>query len=479
MKALGFNSLQLNIAWGARPGDEALNLEDVVKIPEERADEFAQPVPLRAAPGLEAFEKRRDALAKRIPICRAAGLRSIFHFGAPYNAHRHYGDAPPNCLLDGRTPERYAQLVRLFDEQFPGVDDLLLYTYDQDAWLCDEFGPCPRCAGVPLHERLVPFVNRLAAAWTDARPGRRLWWEPWELSAGQTLKCIEKLDATRVGLALHSNIAEVMATNPVDRWLRLAINLARKREIPVVVEHFLSSATEEVEPLRHMACPHALLRALRTIATLSPDGIKEYFGCDPTIEDPNLRLTGLFLRHPDWSDERILDERAAPYGECSAEVLAYWNRCSQAMELFPWNTSWYIRRIGLCRPDHNMRAAFIRGQQAHTPSWESSRRGVFMKTDNLQPDPWMLEDVELQCRLAADEIEGALQIGRNVANKIPACLASSFEASLADWEHFRRCALSYVYHIRETNLATAMRRRLASGHAIPDSLIEEMTRTLA
>ncbi|NDE85751.1 MAG: hypothetical protein EB056_07005, partial [Verrucomicrobia bacterium] len=33
MKDLGFNVLQLNIAWGYRPNDEALNLEDVVDLP--------------------------------------------------------------------------------------------------------------------------------------------------------------------------------------------------------------------------------------------------------------------------------------------------------------------------------------------------------------------------------------------------------------------------------------------------------------
>jgi len=53
----------------------------------------------------------------------------------------------------------------------------------------------------------------------------------------------------------------------------------------------------------------------------------------------------------------------------------------ERLELFPWATSWYIREIGRCDPCHSMEAAFIRGQQAHTPSWESSRHGIFMKAD--------------------------------------------------------------------------------------------------
>ncbi|TSA37413.1 MAG: hypothetical protein D4R65_00855 [Verrucomicrobiaceae bacterium] len=32
LKALGFNTVQLNVAWGARPGDEPLNIEDVVQL---------------------------------------------------------------------------------------------------------------------------------------------------------------------------------------------------------------------------------------------------------------------------------------------------------------------------------------------------------------------------------------------------------------------------------------------------------------
>ena len=33
LKALGFNAMQINIAWGYCPGDEALNLDDVVELP--------------------------------------------------------------------------------------------------------------------------------------------------------------------------------------------------------------------------------------------------------------------------------------------------------------------------------------------------------------------------------------------------------------------------------------------------------------
>ncbi|MGD0088424.1 MAG: hypothetical protein ABSE73_00730 [Planctomycetota bacterium] len=87
-------------------------------------------------------------------------------------------------------------------------------------------GRSQRCLGVPLQERLAPFLNELARAWRRHSPQGRLWWEPWELSAGQVLRSVERLQPEGLGLALHSNIAEVMATLPVDRWFRNTCGLA-------------------------------------------------------------------------------------------------------------------------------------------------------------------------------------------------------------------------------------------------------------
>jgi hypothetical protein len=290
---------------------------------------------------------------------------------------------------------------------------------------------------------------------------------------------VERLDAACVGLALHSNVAEVMGTNPVDRWLRLSCRLARDAGLPVVVEHFLGSPSEELEPYLHIAYPQALLRALRSIAALSPDGIKEYYGLVPTQEDPNLRLTGLFLADTGISEAEAMERLAEPYGRAAGRMIDFWDLSSEAMELFPWNASWFIREIGLSDPVHGMDAAFIRGQQAHTPSWESSRRTVFMKTDNLQPDAWMLEDVQLQCRLAAERTGRALEIGAEIAGQVPAELAPDFRASLEDLRSFRQRALSYVHHLRETNLAAVMRSWRARGESIPRRMLDEMLAVLS
>ena len=59
LKALGFNTMQLNIAWGYRPADEPLTLEDVVELPAEFAALQAEPaVPVRSDRSPEACARR-------------------------------------------------------------------------------------------------------------------------------------------------------------------------------------------------------------------------------------------------------------------------------------------------------------------------------------------------------------------------------------------------------------------------------------
>jgi len=479
LKKLGFNTIQLNVAWGRRPGDEPLNVEDVVQLSPEQDQQYPQTVPLRCQPGAEARQKRRADLRHRIALCRKAGLRTIFHFGAPYNAHGRYGDGPPNCLMDQKLSRRHELLLEVFSREFPGVDDLLVYTYDQDAWLCSEFGPCPRCLGIPLAERLAPFLDCLAAKWRSFSPKGRLWWEPWELSAGQVLACAERVKPQGFGLALHCNIAEVMGTLPVDRWLKNTATIARQRDIPVIVEYWLGGPSEELETFYHLAHPLVTLRGLKTIAAVpGVAGIKEYFGLNPTVEDPNLRMTGLFLRNPAISEADALKALAKPYGKVAGGMTEFWRLTSQGMELFPWETSWYIREVGRSRTDHSLSAAMLRGQQCHTPSWCSTRHAIFMKTDDTQPDPWMLEDVQLRCQLAADRWETALARGGQFADSVPAPLAGDFKRNLADLAGLRRRAVAYTLHLRETNLATVLRKAAELKQPRPRKSVDELLAAL-
>ncbi len=476
LKELGFNTIQLNIAWGYRPGGEPLNLEDVIDVPGHLAGEAKMQ-------GDQSPERRAQRLAdlhERARLAQEFGFRSIFHFGAPYVGDVNIGDAPPNCLLDGLTPERCVYLLREFAKEFPEVDDILIYNYDQHAWLCSEFGPCPRCTGVSLAARVVPFLEEMKSVWRETHPDGRLWWEPWEMSAGQVQHCVCAITPEGFGLALHCNIAEVMTTLPADRWLKNTAFLAGERGIPVIAEYFLGGPSEEVEPYLHLSHPLATFRGLKQLAQAPyVKGIKEYFGLIPDKEDPNLRMTGLFFNQQDISEEEALDKLAEPYGEAAEAMKQFWRLTSAAMELFPWDTSWLIREIGKSDPVHSMSAAFIRGVPWHTPSWMSTRRAIFMKVDmQEEPDAWMLEDVQLRCELAAERMEKALEIGRECQSAAPTVFASNFKQNLLELDGMRQRTRAYAYHIRETNLAHVMRLSREQGLPIPASIRDEMLRVL-
>ena len=69
LRDLGFNTIQLNIAWGARPADEPLNLEDILAPTGEEPSKRVQ--------------ERFEAIAYRARQAKKYGFRTLFHFGAP------------------------------------------------------------------------------------------------------------------------------------------------------------------------------------------------------------------------------------------------------------------------------------------------------------------------------------------------------------------------------------------------------------
>jgi hypothetical protein len=274
---------------------------------------------------------------------------------------------------------------------------------------------------------------------------------------------------------LHTNIAEAMVALPVDRFVKNACSLARQRGIPVVMEGFLGAATEEIEPYIHLQSPLTTLRQVRALGSVcGATGIKEYYGLIPDKEDPNLRATEIYFNDPHVTDEKALELLSHAYAPEGGRVMEFWRLTSEAMELFPWDASWWIREVGRSDPHHAMTAAYIRGQQAHTPSWESSRRAIFMKADNEEPDPWLLEDVQLRLQLAADRMESALGIGAALASALCPDVRSAFTRGLEELAGFRCRTLAYVYHLRETNLSFQLRRLRERSEAIPHHMEREM-----
>jgi hypothetical protein len=404
IQEIGFNTLQMSIAWAWKPAKEVLNLEDL-----------DDPKNLREW-------HRRVTRAKKF------GFRTLAHFGVPKTP---LADATAACILDPPVRENYANRLRRLFREFPEIDDVMIYTYDQLAWLCSEFGSCPRCRGIPLSKRLPGFLEEMVDAVQASKPGARLWWEPWELSAGQTYAIAESIRPEHFGLIVHNSIAEVQFVNTTDHWLQNVARIAQRRGIPVIGEAFLSDSGEDIAPLTHLACPRLVYQEARALRnTRGVVGIKEYFGLAPKDFSVNVRLLKGFLAAPATPFDDLIASVAAEYGKLSRDaLLEAWEATAEAMELFPWDASWHMR--GVFGSPLNQPWKSIPLASWITPSWQANRRAFYMVSDERRAvsplwedaelaspwkerakayshqHPWLLEDVALRALASANAFDRA------------------------------------------------------------------------
>jgi hypothetical protein len=94
-----------------------------------------------------------------------------------------------------------------------------------------------------------------------------------------------------------------------------------------------------------------------------------------------------------------------------------------------------------------------------TPSWCSTRATIFLRSYEYytEDDPWLREDIELRCRLAAEAWQAALSFGEQTLPAVPHALRLSFDRNLLDLGRLQRRAQAYALHLRETNLAQMLR----------------------
>lgn len=379
IREIGFETIQLSIAWASRPALEVLNLEH--------------------------FDEPHHVIEwhRRIEKAQRHGFRTLAHFGLPVGPVE---DAT-TCILDPAVRANYAGRLRRLFVEFPEIDDVMIYTYDQLAWLCSEFGPCPRCHGIPLHERLIPFLEEMVDAVQAGKPGTRLWWEPWELSAGQTLAIADAIRPDNFGLVLHHTIAEVQFVNTTDLWFRNLALLAGSRGIPVIGEGFFGGSGEDVDPITHLPCPRLVYQEMEALRrTRGVVGMKEYYGLVPSHFSANMAMVKGYLATPDAPLADLVAAIAEGYGKPAAPILEEaWETAAQAMELFPWDASWLVRRIfDRTRSGDGRR---VLGASWMTPSWQANRRGFYMVTDEKTQHPWLREDVGLRARLASRSFAAA------------------------------------------------------------------------
>lgn len=471
LRARGFNTVQLNIAWGCRPGDEPLNLEDLLS-PDGRPD----------------ARQRRwfDEIARRAALAHAEGFRTIFHFGAPRMTGRLYQiiasgaetdrETQANSIQDPRIVQKYTGLLTQLARRIPQIDDVLMYTFDQEAWLGSEFGDDALAAGVPLHLRVPPFLHSMTQCWAAERPDGRLWWEPWEISGGTLYALAGSLPTDHFGLMLHANIAEVQKTNPADRWLRNMVLLAAGRGIPVCGEIFMTGADEETEPLQHAFAPALVWEEIHRLQELGLYGIKEYYGTRPDMPaDLDLAMAGLCFADPSLGEREALEKLAARWPSAST-LPAAMAAAHRGLALFPWELTWRWRALCVQHTAwHPYTPWRVPGEVAPSPSWRSSRRAVFMLTgDEPAHDPWLIEDMGLRCREAAAalrEASGAYAAAGRAAAE------PAFEAAGRDFARFAAVAEDEALHAEETLCAIDARHFAARGE-VPAFVLQRMRRAL-
>lgn len=484
LKDKGFNAIQLNIAWGARPGDEALNLEDIL------ADAGQKPTPRMA--------QRFEEIRRRAQRAKAFGFRTLFHFGAPnigrlYTKLANYPqldrDTEANSITNPAVITRHQYLLTALARGIPEIDDILIYTYDQEAWLGDQFSNDKTARGIPIAERVPQFLSALCETWREHHPDGIMWWEPWEISAGQGMSLIDQLPVRNFGLMLHSNIGEVQASRPVDTWFRSLTELARRRGIPVVGEGFLGSANEEVDALVSVPVPalaHLQLQAFRSVEGLA--GVKEYFGLLPDRNDPTLEMTALCFREPDINLTDALGRLVVQYGSAGPAIIDSWRDASLAYQLMPWDVTWLLRKIWAYGPRnylnkrsyHGWEALKLRGLGVRTPANWANRRSTFViMADEQVHNPWLLEDIGLRFGSAADYFDRSIG---HLRQALPHLSNGDHRRDVGEWINdlftLKIVCRDRSLHALETIAAYNIRRYLDEKMPVPAHLYERLEKLL-
>ena len=218
------------------------------------------------------------------------------------------------------------------------------------------FGPCPRCSGIPLDERLSAFLNLMNEALQKHHPGITLWWKPWEISSGQAVKIAKEVKASHFGLVLNPSSAnEVYSFDDrsfkSDVGIKRIVQVAADRGIPVIGE-FDYTLYKDYYAIKDYfpRFVYEQLQAWRAMDGVV--GVKEYFGFAPSLFSVNADMLRACMKSPDASLHELLVEIATPYGTKAAPfMMEAWEYVARGVEAFPWDTSPSIGSFGVLKSD--------------------------------------------------------------------------------------------------------------------------------
>ncbi|MDR1692587.1 MAG: hypothetical protein LBR72_04450 [Oscillospiraceae bacterium] len=431
LKDLGINMLQLNLAWGGRPGNEVLNLEDLDG---------------------EHMEQFRHRLAQS----EKYGFRVMPHFGVPRMAQK----APPrvvaSCILDPEVREKYKELLLKLLRDFPALNDVMIYTYDQDSWICDEFGDCPRCGGIPIYERLPGFLNEMKEALQLERPGATLWWQPWEISAGQTYKIIEKIDPAHFGVVINNALAETYFINTTDMWVRTTVRMCHERNIPVIGEIQITGCGIGCHSVQRLPCPRLVYDQIEAFAALDGViGVREHFGIVLSKLSVNTSLFAEYVKAPQDGYDALVSRVAEKYGDAAPLLLEAWEEVSNGVKYIPYDGAYPLTNVTFFGPGHSWDGVEFDSMYWETPAWESNRRAFYMVTRPSNIHPWLIEDIGIRLGYAAECILRAAALLAKAAEGSAG--NEDIRAQYEDTLSIGRSLLGTSLHYKETLAAHDLR----------------------
>ena len=117
--------------------------------------------------------------------------------------------------------------------------------------------------------------------------------------------------------------------------------------------------------------------------------------------------------------------------------------------------------------------AHLAGVVAPSPSWKSTRRSLFMLTEEEIVSPWLFEDVELRFKSSSDQLVKAIaafEKAKSAISKEP--YAAYIGKSIEDAKKLEQLTTALRCYCRESNLAYLMRQYVSDKEPIPKSLID-------
>lgn len=438
LKDIGFNMVQMNIAWDNRPNGEVLNIEHVEGDAQKE------------------LQRRENVLKKHM-------MRGLPHFGMPrIKALGHEANITPYitpaCISDETVIQEECDKLMSFFQKYPSVKDVMIYTYDQHAWLCSEFGNCPRCAGVPLPERLSAFLERVLGTLYEIDSEIMFWWQPWELSLGQILDTLDKISKPNLGLMLNTSGVESYFHNFENTWIKTIGDKAAEKNIPIIGEIQATGSGVGTVELQRFPCPTLVYRQISILNKLPTlRGVKEHFGIAFSKIGVNTLFLKEFFLNPEASLDELLDRTVLYYGKETAQYLIKaWKECEKAMDYLPYSFTYAYSNIACYDAKHDYDFPVVSCIHADTPAWESDRRcGIFL-THDQQYHPWALENAALLFKQSASKF---LLVKELYEKAIMVCSArkDDLEEAMHDVEKMYRANMGQYLHFSEALAAVDAR----------------------